>query len=205
MKNGDFEAGYTAFNHSDIMCPEVIEGWDLKRDVDGLDNAIVSGTFNNAGQDEWNTFAFIKDIEDADMSGEGGDLITDDNYQYLRFQRYFWNGVSCPLNKGCFSAGREKSAADGCLRRKGGRNFQFLPGLVALGVLGQAQLQDQAHHEHTGGNSGGEAITASPDSRGRRSTAPFPPPAFPAPGSGPGCTPSAGGGTAPPGRGPPPA
>ena len=26
------------------------------------------------------------------MSGEGGDLITDDNYQYLRFQRYFWNG-----------------------------------------------------------------------------------------------------------------
>ena len=92
LKNGDFEAGYTAFNHSDIMCPEVIEGWDLKRDVDGLDNAIVSGTFNNAGQDEWNTFAFIKDIEDADMSGEGGDLITDDNYQYLRFQRYFWNG-----------------------------------------------------------------------------------------------------------------
>ena len=86
LKNGDFEAGYTAFNHSDIMCPEVIEGWDLKRDVDGLDNAIVSGTFNNAGQDEWNTFAFIKDIEDADMSGEGGDLITDDNYQYLRFQ-----------------------------------------------------------------------------------------------------------------------
>ena len=78
-----------------------------------------------------------------------------------RRQSYFAppDGVSCPLNKGYFSAGREKSAADGCLRRKGGRNFQFLPGLVALGVFGQAQLQDQAHHEHTGGNSGGEAIT----------------------------------------------
>lgn len=92
LKNGDFEAAYTTFNHADKLCPEVIEGWDLRKDVDGLDKPIVSGTFNNAGQDEWNTFAFIKDIEDADLSGEGGDLIADDNFQYLRFQRYDWNG-----------------------------------------------------------------------------------------------------------------
>lgn len=38
------------------------------------------------------------------------------------------------------------------------KNFQILPGLIALGVLGQAQLQHQAHYEHAAGNSGGEAI-----------------------------------------------
>ena len=30
LKNGDFEAGYTAFNHSDIMCPEVIKDGILR-------------------------------------------------------------------------------------------------------------------------------------------------------------------------------
>lgn len=92
LKNGDFEASYTTFNHADKQCPEVIEGWDLQKDVDGLDKPIVSGKFNNIGQDEWNSFAFILDITDGDLSGEGGDLITDDNFQYLRIQRYDWNG-----------------------------------------------------------------------------------------------------------------
>ncbi|WP_455587072.1 T9SS type A sorting domain-containing protein [Bacteroides sp.] len=92
LKNGGFEEPYTTFNHADQQCPEVIEGWDLKRDGDGLDQPIESGKFNNIGQDEWNTFAFIKEIQDADLQGVGADLIADDNYQYLRFQRYDWNG-----------------------------------------------------------------------------------------------------------------
>lgn len=92
LKNGGFEASYETFNHAGFQCPEVIEGWDLKKDGDGLDKPFESGKFNNIGQDEWNTFAFIKEIQDADLQGAGADLIADDNYQYLRVQRYDWNG-----------------------------------------------------------------------------------------------------------------
>ncbi len=94
VQNGNFEEEVTLFEHDyTTNAVEMIPGWNRKKNTDGTDAAYSAEDFNNDGFDKWNAYGAIIQITDDDLDpAKGGDLITDDNMQYFRMQRYQWNG-----------------------------------------------------------------------------------------------------------------
>jgi len=75
LLNGDFEdTNYNTFTYESITnCPDQIPGWDME-------DSIVAGDYNNVGLDKYNIRAVI---------GLNDSI---ENKQYLRIQRYEWDG-----------------------------------------------------------------------------------------------------------------
>jgi hypothetical protein len=84
LHNGDFES--TEYEYismapgeppyeNNIQCPNIIPGWDIK-------NPTVAYNQNNVGLNIWCVRGTIETYDEPE----------DDNYQYLRMQRYEWDG-----------------------------------------------------------------------------------------------------------------
>ncbi|MDD4636325.1 MAG: hypothetical protein PHV66_01775 [Bacteroidales bacterium] len=80
--NGDFEdSNYSVFsydNESVTNCPNTIAGWDL------IDDSTRFEDYNNVGLNKYNVRATMGKYDPAD----------NDNYQYIRVQRYEWSKSS---------------------------------------------------------------------------------------------------------------
>lgn len=89
--NGDFEntQNLILFEHNEsAKCIEVLPGWDMK-------SAYESPDFGNEGLNRWNVYAEVRYFDDYTTDPTvlyDEDLISDDNFQFVRLKRYEWNG-----------------------------------------------------------------------------------------------------------------
>lgn len=83
LEEGDFESidiNFFSYENS-LQCPIYIPGWDLQSGIE-VPDGLKQDDYNNYGLEKWNIRAEINYVVDP----------TEDNYQYLRLQRYEWNG-----------------------------------------------------------------------------------------------------------------